>query len=328
MLAGDNKQAFVAVHHRSAAVDKGDTVPVAIESHPQIGAFLHHPGTQGLGLGRTHPFVDVQTIRRGPHDHDAGPQLFEHRRRDVVSGTVGTVDHDGQTAETEPTGHGTLAEFNVAAGGIVNAHHLAQMRRVHRGHRFFQHLLDFQLDGIGQLGAFRRKEFDAIVVVRVVGRADHNPRLRMEGAGEVGDRRCGHRPQHRHIDTGGHQPRLQRGLEHITGDPGILADNEFAAAGTGKHPARGPAQLEDKFRIDGSLPHAAPNTIGAEIVSRHCLFLCCFSFLLVPMTPGQAPITYSRICRASTVSATSWQRTRAAPRSAAITASDRLAARR
>ncbi len=186
---------------------------------------------------------------------------------------MGAVNRDAHPAQVEALGHRGLAELDIAPGRVDHPQYLADLPRLHRRNRLLQLRLDGQLDLIGQLGAGGGKELDAIVVEGVVGGADDDTGHRGLGAGHQGDRRRRHGPQQLDVDTRRHQARLQRRLEHIAGNAGILADDDRAttlAAGLpGKYPTAGPAQFQHEIRGDRRLTHQAANTVCSKIALAH-----------------------------------------------------------
>src|SRR5258706_348873 len=96
---------------------------------------LAHCILQALGIGRAAFVIDVHSVRRvGNRDH-FGAQFVKYRRSDMIGGAVGAIDHDAQSAQVEIVREGTLAEFDVAAVGIVDASDLAEILRCPCGHR-------------------------------------------------------------------------------------------------------------------------------------------------------------------------------------------------
>ena len=123
---------------------------------------------------------------------------------------MGAVNHQTQAAEAVFPGQGGLAKFHVASGRIIKAGCLAQFRGLYRCHRLCQGCLNGQFQIIRQLGTAARKEFDAIVVVGVVGGANNNANRSILAAGHHGN--CGGRQgtQQLHIHAGRDQTRFQR----------------------------------------------------------------------------------------------------------------------
>ncbi|MNE61657.1 hypothetical protein D3C80_1568850 [compost metagenome] len=91
----------------------------------------------------------------------------------------------------------------------------------------------------------------------------------MEGPGQVGDGRRRHRPQQQDIGTRRRQASLQRRLEHVTGNPRVLADQNPALALLAKCHAGRPTKLEHEIRGNWKLADTPTNTVGTEIFSSH-----------------------------------------------------------
>src|SRR5690606_2269693 len=137
-------------------------------------------------------------------------------------------------------------------------------------------------------------------------------------ARQVGDGGRGHGTGQQHVDTRGRQARSQRGLQHVAGNPGVLADHDsgtpLALVLAGQHLAGGVAQAQGKFGIDGWTAYFTTDTIGAEIL---------------PIAHSETPCsTAFQTSRASRIAATSWTRTTFAPRATQARAADRLPIRR
>ena len=221
-------------------------------------------------MGGAHPLVDVQSVGRTANADHFSAQLVKYIGRDVIGRSVRGIHHDLQSLEGELVGTRTLAELNVTPGGIVQTPRLAQSGRVgpHRG--FVQRCLNGHLPVVGQFGALCTEKLDPVVGKGVVACADHHTQTGALGAGQVGHRRCGHRPQQHHIDTRRVEPRLQRRFQHVPGDARVLA---YQHGGTGfialEHPAYRMGQAQDKVRRDRRLADRATDAIRAEVFASH-----------------------------------------------------------
>ena len=220
-------------------------------------------------------------------------------------------------------GEGALAELDVTAGGIVDALRLAKFGGLHALELVIQLGLDGQLHFIGQLGAIGGEELDAVVVIRVVGGADDDASLGTEGASQVGHRRRRHGAHQYGLEARSGEARFQRRFQHVAGDPGVLADQHLLGALLGEHLAGGPTQLHHEIRGDRKFANLAADTIGAKILSGHCLF----SFFYLDMKSCPV-ITIQPARRASMVSRTSCTRMIRAPCCIPMSAQARLPANR
>ena len=85
--------------------------------------------------------------------------------------------------------------------------------------------LDAQFQGVAELTATGPEELDAVVLVRVVRRADHHARVGVQGAGQVRHAGGGQHAQVNHMRAPAGQASGQRGFEHVARLPRVLADH-------------------------------------------------------------------------------------------------------
>ena len=183
---------------------------------------------------------------------------------------MGTIDHNAQSVQSDPIGNRRFTKLDVASCRILNTHGLAQPVRSHRRQRLVNHGFNALFQCIRKLGARCGEKLDAIIGKGVMRGRDDNTGFGTEGSRQISNARRGHRPQQRHINASGRQPRLQRRFEHVARDTRILADQyPRAARFTHQDPPYRPAQLEHKIRRDGVLSHCSPNTVCSEILSTH-----------------------------------------------------------
>src|SRR5690606_106244 len=127
--------------------------------------------------------------------------------------------------------------------------------------------------GVVELLAVGGEELDAVVVVRVVRGGNDDAAVGAQRARQVGDGGCWHRADQLHVHARGHQARLQRRLEHVVRDPGVLADDHqrlapgFVALVQGM--AVGVAQPQHEVRGNGRLADPAADAVGAEVLAAH-----------------------------------------------------------
>ncbi len=124
--------------------------------------------------------------------------------------------------------------------------------------------LDRLLEVVGELPAFAVEELDAVVVVAVVRGADDDAEVAAESLHEVGDARSRQGPDEQHVDTRGDEAGLERGFEHVSREPRVLADQHPAALGR-KH-ARGRARQAQR-ELDGHRmrPDPTAHPVRAEV---------------------------------------------------------------
>ncbi len=184
---------------------------------------------------------------------------------------MGAVDHHAQTLQREIARQGALGEFDIAilhAVDALGASEISGLReppaQIAVDQRF-----DLELDLVGQLVAVRPEQLDAVVVIRVVRGGDHHAEIGAHRARQHRNRRRRHRAGQQHIHPDRSEARHQRGLDHITGQPRVLADQHtMPVIAVLEHHPRGLTNLEGKLRRDRAVG-AAANAVGAEIFASH-----------------------------------------------------------
>ena len=272
-VARDHIQQLVAVIGHAARIHHHQAVAIAVERDAEIGAMRLHGLLQCPRAGRAHVAVDIKTVGRGADGNHLRAQFMQHRRRDVVARAVRAVHYDLQTMQIQIGGKGAFAKFNITARRIADAAHLADVRRRRANQRLVDLLLDGRLNAVRELGAVTVEKLDAVVVVRVMRRADHHARRQSQRAREIRHRRRGHRPNQQHVNAGGSETRLKRGLKHITGHPRIFTDQYRRALGARyprrQHLAGGIAEAHHEIGSDRRLADLAANAVRAKIFSGH-----------------------------------------------------------
>ena len=76
-----------------------------------------------------------------------------------------------------------------------------------------------------------------------------------------------HRPDEKDIGAHGDQPAGQRRLQHVAGQPGILADQYFTVGSVAQHPTGGPTQLEYELRGNRGAADPATNAVGSKMLA-------------------------------------------------------------
>ena len=185
-----------------------------------------------LGVQRAAAVVDVPAVGLHAQLDHLGAQLVEHLGRDLVGRAVGAVDHDPHAVQGRLRGEGVLQELDVAArrrprcawpcrcsdGPLVVAVGLHQA-------------LDLGLDLVGQLEPVAGEELDAVVLVGVVRGADDHAGVGAHRRGDERDARRGQRPHQQHVGARRDDARLERALQHVARQPGVLADHDAPLCG-------------------------------------------------------------------------------------------------
>ena len=126
-------------------------------------------------------------------------------------------------------------------------------------------LLDPQLGLVGQLEAVAGEELDAVVLVGVVAGADHHAGVGAHRLGEEGDARRRQRPGEHHVHAHGADAGGDGLLQHVAGEPGVLADDDAVPVRPGAdHVGQGAAELERQLGGHGVDVGDAADAVGAE----------------------------------------------------------------
>ena len=226
------RQDPVAGHARPGLVGEDHAIGVAVEGNPEVGALLADDPSGMVGMQGPAPLVDVQAIRFDAELHDLGAQFLEDEGREQVGRAVTAVHddlHPGQIAGADAL----FRVFDVATAGVVDAGRLADLIRAHPGD--FPLAQDFPLDRqlqfVGKLVAIGSEDLEAIVLIRVVGRRQHDPRAATHRLRQVRHPGRRHRADEEHVHAAGDESAGQRRLEHVAGDARVLADDDAVVVG-------------------------------------------------------------------------------------------------
>jgi hypothetical protein len=270
----DDVQQLVAVVDAPVAIGHHEPVAVAVERDAEVGAMLDDLGREERGVRRAATGVDVEPIGGDADRHDRRAELAEHRRRDVVGRAVRAVDDQRHAAKIEGRRKRRFAELDVAPRGVGDAARLAELGRGHALERRVHRLLDRALGRVRELLAARGEELDAVVVVGIVRRADHDAGGQPQRARQVRDARRRQRAAQRDVDARGREARLERGLEQVARDARVLADEHRRTPGRparirGERAPGRPAELHHELGRDRRLADAAAHAVGAEVLALH-----------------------------------------------------------
>ena len=126
-------------------------------------------------------------------------------------------------------------------------------------------LLDLRLDLVGQLEPVGGEDLDAVVLVGIVRRADHHARVGTHGRGDEGDARGRQRPHQHDVGPGRDDPGLERALQHVAREPGVLADDDAApSTRSGELARHRTAQTQSHLGGHGWLVGHPPDPVRAE----------------------------------------------------------------
>jgi len=139
-----------------------------------------------------------------------------------------------------------------------------------RRHVRFDQRLDLALDLVGEFEPVWAENLDAVVVIGVVGGRDHNADIGPQGPRQHGDARRRDRAELEHVDADRGEAGDEGGLDHVAGQPGVLADHHAVAmVAAPEDDSRRHADLHGHFRRDGPFVGAPAHAIGSEEFSCH-----------------------------------------------------------
>ena len=126
--------------------------------------------------------------------------------------------------------------------------------------------LDLLLHRVGQLEAVPAEDLDAVVVVGVVAGADDDAGVGAHADREVRHRRGRHRPAQEHAAPHRGHPGRDRGLEHVAGEAGVLADEHArrVALPAARDEGHGAAQGQRQLGGHGVDVRHPADAVGAE----------------------------------------------------------------
>src|SRR5437016_297134 len=135
-------------------------------------------------------FVDVLSIGVVAINDDLGPEFAEDAGSGFVRCAMRAVHDDAQSFQGHPAWKRRLGLLDVAAQGVVDANSLADF--IGGGADILDvpaedQALDLILDLIIELVAIGAEEFDAIVVISVMGSGDDDTSISAQAAGNIGD---------------------------------------------------------------------------------------------------------------------------------------------
>ncbi len=224
-------------------------------------------------MGRAAVRVDVVPVRVVVHDEGLCAEGVEDSLGDRPCGAVRDVEADLDILEAVLRQRDEVADVAVAAGDIVDG--AADGVFLRHGH--FALAVDVVFDEkqsfLVHLLAVAVDDLDAVVVVGVVGRGDHDTAVELVHTGDVRDRGSRGDMHDVSVGAGGHEARAQRILEHVARTSRILTDDDFRLlpfAGA-VVPAEVLADLDGVFEGQVFVGFAA-EAVGSEIFSHFTIF--------------------------------------------------------
>ena len=218
MVAGEHIALFI---HAEAAVT------VAVEGKAHIQALFHHKFPEAFNMGGAGVFVDVAAIRFRVDHIGLGSQSIKHAFCHVPGRTVGAIQAHFHTLKRVQSQADQVTDITVAARHIVHSAADIPARCQRNGVQLAVQIIFHQGDDLRvHLLARTGEKLDAIVIIRIMGGGDHDAAVKAIGSGHIGNRRGGGDVKQAGFRTGCGNAAGQGVLKHITGPPGVFADDD------------------------------------------------------------------------------------------------------
>ncbi len=217
MITGDHIALLV---HAQAAVG------IAVVGKAHIQVILDNELLQMLDMGASAVCIDVVAIGLVVHHVGLRAQGIKYALGDGPCGAICHIQTNLHVLEAE-LGHGDqVADVTVTAFHIVDrTSNLSGCQRdlnaavdvlLYLQDRLLIHLLSVSV-----------QQLDAVVIVRIVGGADHDAAVKIVNSCDIGDRRCRRYMHDVGICAGSHQAGAEGILKHIGGPSCVLSDDDL-----------------------------------------------------------------------------------------------------
>jgi len=228
----DQRHQLVAVENDAALVGDDQSVGIAIEGNPDIRPPRQNLAPHLFGRQRTAFAVYVEAVGRDAEREDLGAELPEYRRGDLVAGAVCAIDDDAHPVQPQSAGKALFDEFDIAAARILEPLHTPELRRARPPARpLVETSFDLLLEFVRQLVPVAAEQFDAVVAIRVMRRRKNDAEIGPQAACEHSDSRGREGADQHDVHPHRHEAGGQRGFEHVTGEPGVLTDDDEMLVG-------------------------------------------------------------------------------------------------
>ena len=273
VVDGGDGHDLVAIDEVSIFITEQDAVGVTIVRDANLGSAFADEFLDLLGVGAAAVGVDVGAVGVVVDDDKVGAEFAQDAGAGLVGRAVAAIERDAERLERVAAGKALLGEFDIAAEGVVDAKSLPDFRG--GGADVFDlaaenQILDLRLDGVVEFVAIVAEEFDAVVLVGIVGGGEDNAGIGAQGSCDVGNTRGGQRADDEGIGAERGEAGDHGVLEHVAGEAGVLADDDFQAAGAGgeaglrENMGSSAAELKGGLGGDGLDVGDASNAVGSE----------------------------------------------------------------
>ena len=174
--------------------------------------------------------VDVCSVRFVVHDGCVRAELAQNAGRGFVSGAVRHVHRHPHFLQRHSARKTRLGKLDVTAKRVIDSAGPSDLSRG-RPDRIDlaakDQIFDLLLDLVVELVAVVPEKFDSVIFVRIVRRGENDARVGPERSRDVSYAGSWQRPDDQNIDAERGNACDQRVLEHVTGEPRVLAENNL-----------------------------------------------------------------------------------------------------
>src|SRR5580658_1353155 len=269
-MTGDREKNAVAVDDFSRFADEERAVGVAVESHSELSALGKHACLQSIEMERAAAGIDIAAIRGNAHRDNIsaeGPKKFG---AEFVSGAVGAVEQNAEAGELGSGNDATAQKIEIFGVERSIGNEKGRIFRRRAGAMLENVGFEFFFDGVRELHARVREKLDAIVLVRIVRRGNHDAGLKIILAHEAGHAGRGDDTGKSYGGSGLREASGEKRRDVRTGFAGVHADEHvgrgvLAEQISGERAAGG----EKSSVVEGRRAGNAANAVGSEKFFGH-----------------------------------------------------------
>ena len=210
-------------------------IRITIIGKANIKAVIYHKLLQSLNMSRTGIIIDIEAIWLSIDHIALGTERLKNGLSHIPGASVGTVKTDLHTLEGIHSERNKVTHIAVTASYIINSAAdgiLVSKRNIlpllpektklsiniilHKKNSFLIHLLTIAID-----------KLDAVVIIRIVARRNHDTTVKIICSSNISHGRCGGNMQKICVRSRSCQTGNKRILKHIAGAPGVLSYNNL-----------------------------------------------------------------------------------------------------
>lgn len=231
---GADREDLVAVKDLAFLIDEEEAIGVSIEGDTYVGFGVEDGALEGFRMERARAFVDIATIGGDALGEDGGTEAPEDLWAEVEGGTVCGIDEQGFSAQGEVGRPGAeeMGEVGFRSCGIGIKP--PDPRGIRPREEAIEGLLKKGFNGgfgvVGEFVAVGVKEFDPIVLERIVRGGDHDAKIGFVERKERGDGRSREDAEGKEIGPHRGGSGREGGFEDRAGKPRVTSEEDSRRA--------------------------------------------------------------------------------------------------